>query len=475
MEAGEQIEARNKLRRGLDLPPCINTLDMDDEYTRHYSSHGHKRSRSPRNSRHSPRDVKRIRSRSPHRHHHHHGHGHGQSKPARQPAKLPFGAHQLHKQDLNPCRQLFAEYLSIQKQLDISTLSDDELKGRWKSFLGKWNRGELAEGWYDPETRRRAERRTELGSLGLDPHGTGRVSSSTAKPVNDDGYGATSLPHGAQPLHARDQVTYHSLFMEYLDVEKRLSIHDLKRPSIHDLITDQLKDRWNSFLAGWNRGELAEGWYDPETKRKADTIVPVGHQSVRNRPRSQLAPGVARILDAQDKEDDEYGPALPDASGAPRVGPAIPTLQDLQYKRELAQDDDEARRADLRHERKLNRKIDKERLEDLAPRADPGSRERQLEKKREITATNRTFAQAKDSCDVEVGESELMGEDGIEGYKAKLKAGEKRKNERETRKEEVLRARAAEREEISARARAKEDKTMEMLRGLARERYGSNN
>jgi hypothetical protein len=48
---------------------------------------------------------------------------------------------------------LFAEYLDLQKGHDIADLSEDEVKGRWKSFMNKWNRSELAEGWYDPKAK----------------------------------------------------------------------------------------------------------------------------------------------------------------------------------------------------------------------------------------------------------------------------------------------------------------------------------
>jgi peroxin-14 len=33
---------------------------------------------------------------------------------------------------------LFALYLDIQKQLVLEDLSEYEVKGRWKSFMGKW-------------------------------------------------------------------------------------------------------------------------------------------------------------------------------------------------------------------------------------------------------------------------------------------------------------------------------------------------
>lgn len=51
---------------------------------------------------------------------------------------LPFSAQRLSKHQLRDCRALFASYLDIQKQIDIDELDESEIKGRWKSFVGKW-------------------------------------------------------------------------------------------------------------------------------------------------------------------------------------------------------------------------------------------------------------------------------------------------------------------------------------------------
>jgi hypothetical protein len=129
-------------------------------------------------------------------------------------------------------------------------------------------------------------------------------------------------------------------------------------------------------------------------------------------------------------------------------------------------------RDDIRFHRKQDRRTQKERLEELVPRADPGSRERQLEKKRETTSTLNEFRNAKESGDVEVPEADLMGADDMDAYKRSKKEMERKKNEREVRKEEIMRARAAEREERLREIRAKEESTMEYLRAIARERFG---
>lgn len=127
----------------------------------------------------------------------------------------------------------------------------------------------------------------------------------------------------------------------------------------------------------------------------------------------------------------------------------------------------------LRTHRKLDRHEQKERLEDLVPRSDAGTHERRVEKRADARAVQGSFKEAKDGGEEEVGEGDLMGGDeGVEGYKKAKKEAERKKNEREVRREEVWRARAAEREERLREHRAKEDKTMEFLKVLARQRFG---
>ena len=91
-----------------------------------------RRSRSPGKSRHHER------SRSPNPHHHNRvPHKHKRLKPSA-PVQLPFEASELQKHDFESFRAMFELYLDIQKQLVLEELTDDEVKGRWKSFVGKW-------------------------------------------------------------------------------------------------------------------------------------------------------------------------------------------------------------------------------------------------------------------------------------------------------------------------------------------------
>ncbi|KAK5019260.1 hypothetical protein LTR16_000376 [Cryomyces antarcticus] len=288
------------------------------------------------------------------------------------------------------------------------------------------------------------------------------------------------------------------MFALYLDIQKQKVLDDLSE--------EEVKGRWKSFVASSrdgrcggqhdarsssvttkltfvrNRGELAEGWYDPATQQKAlEAPIPAPEDSSTRRQRDSPDYGPAASRQPQgdnsdnddDDDDDDYGPDLPGQQvTSRRPGPAIPTTQDLEFRNELTHEDELARRDDIRHSRKLDRKAQKEALEELAPRADAGTRERQLEKKRQVADTMRSFRDAKSPGAAEVGEKDLLGDDGLDGYKLQKKEMERKKNERELRKEEMLRTRAAEREERVAEYRAKEDKTMEMLKALAKQRFG---
>lgn len=189
----------------------------------------------------------------------------------------------------------------------------------------------------------------------------------------------------------------------------------------------------------------------------------------------------------QDGEDeDDYGPPLPESyagiirnTGHARHAPGIPTLDDIRSRTEdarlLADEEREQRRNDLEHACKLDRKQHKERLEEIAPRAEPGTRERQLEKRREVADSNRSFAAGKDGGDADIPDNDVMGGDDLNELKKRRKEEQRRKTDREIKRDEIERAKAMEREERSKRVREKEEKTMNMLKELARSRYGDGN
>lgn len=114
--------------------------------------------------------------------------------------------------------------------------------------------------------------------------------------------------------------------------------------------------------------------------------------------------------------------------------------------------------------------------EDVAPRAEPGTHERRMEKRRETAASNRAFAETRrgGSPTDAAPEEELMGsgENDLDAMKSAREKEQRKKNEREIRREEILRARTAEREERVQQYREKEEETIGWLKTLAKQRFG---
>lgn len=229
--------------------------------------------------------------------------------------------------------------------------------------------------------------------------------------------------------------------------------------------------------------ELSEGYYDPETLQKA-VKSHAEADSRRGEDDGPKAKAVEKDSGRQGQEevaeesdsDDSIGPTLPGQEGARgrggRMGPSIPNMQDLELKREMEAEDGLTRRDDIRFARKVDRKEQKAALDELVPRAEAGTRERQLEKKKEVNEKMKSFREKSPGA-AEVPDAELMGGgDGIDGYKKQKQEFERKKNERELRKEEILRARVAEREERLQEYRQKEEGTMAMLKALAKQRFG---
>ena len=252
-----------------------------------------------------------------------------------------------------------------------------------------------------------------------------------------------------------------------------------------------------------NRGELAEGWYDPATLQKAQASAALNAPITERQSRPRDSPSYGSPRRSEDSSnEDVVGPTMPGNEtrvykSGKRPGPAIPNLQDLELQRgmdpgrmhyfnsntdifatheELEQEDFLTHRQDLREHRHLDRKQQKERLDELVPRAEAGSKDRILEKKREKADSNRAFASVKTEAGgvEEVPESDLLGDEdgGIEGFKKQKREMDRKKNERELRREEVLRARTEELEERRREYRAKEEKTMSGLVALAKARFG---
>jgi hypothetical protein len=93
-----------------------------------------------------------------------------------------------------------------------------------------------------------------------------------------------------------------------------------------------------------NRGELAEGWYDPYTLQKAtqSTSAPTMRRPCDSKL-DQKVEADDKHLERETEDDgqhsdsdDSIGPSLPGQEGrsrSSRMGPSIPGMQDLELKR----------------------------------------------------------------------------------------------------------------------------------------------
>ncbi|KAL8359903.1 hypothetical protein RB598_008313 [Gaeumannomyces tritici] len=325
---------------------------------------------------------------------------------------LPYDARALSRHDYTVFRPLFAHYLDLHAQTDIHGLGERELRHRWRSFVKRWNAGKLSEGWYEPEMFQR------VASMWVEEKAGGVDGSD-----EDDGY---------------------------------------DRPAVSG------DDRGDSPAVIPGRPAAAGAHGTTSRALKAT--------SKRN--------GTSSDDDGESDDDDGFGPPPPPPGGAApargrawpasstRQGPGIPTTQDLEERRAA---DDEARQAERRAgalARRADRAEQKERLDELAPKADAGTRERRLEKRRELNDKLRGFREGSAGA-ADVGDGELMGGgDGADDFRAALASQQRKKTERELRREEEARARAEELRKRLQNYHAREDRVVGALKELAKQRFG---
>lgn len=298
-------------------------------------------------------------------------------------------------------------------------MDEREVRGRWKSFVAKWNSGELASGWYDPDVFATAVLEDRAAMEEMRAAGGGDAGNAGGSADKSEGRKSSQLDR--RP-NAHDSPEQHSLDA---------------RQSPHSTSPDHAKTKTNT------------------------------------------------NDDSGDSDDSDYGPTLPTTltttTSHGKHTATLPNLQDLALRRETAaesriQDHADAT-AQLRADRKADRSLQKERLEDLVPRADPGSHARKMEKKREVNDKLRSFRDRSPGLAAGVDDRELMGggdDDGgdLAELKKQKEVEQRRKTEREIRREEEARAREEEREDRLKTYRDREDRTMEVLKEIARQRFG---
>lgn len=283
-----------------------------------------------------------------------------------------------------------------------------------------------------------------------------------------------TLPFNSKPL-AKDHFNeYKPIFGLYLDIQKNKIFEELD--------VKEVKGRWKSFMHKWNRGELSEGWYDPSTKQKAyEKAIIKYSQTVEEVPeivpKRQNGTDSCSDIESNDgnQSDQSFGPMLPGQemrSKSRKLGPTIPSIQDIQLIRENAADARIARYNEEKMAQKADLNEQKAILDELIPQSMAGTRERKLEKKRDLNEKRKSFRE-KSPGTVDIPDSDLLGDrNDFELYQKAKREMERKKNERELRKEAFLRVRVAEREERLRKYREKEEATIGMFKALAKERFG---
>ena len=91
-----------------------------------------------------------------------------------------------------------------------------------------------------------------------------------------------------------------------------------------------------------NRGELAEGWYDPVTLQKAQASALSNAVNAESQSRPRISPSYGSPRRVEDLSDEDVvGPRMPGREtniykSDTKAGPAIPNLQDLELQRGTA-------------------------------------------------------------------------------------------------------------------------------------------
>lgn len=126
-------------------PRAFESSASDSHHRKTHRFHSNSRSRSRSASPVAYQHRHRHRHRRNDDHHHHHRRerdrrGSSPAKPTVKVAhKLPFDASPLDKRgDFAAYQSLFGLYLDIQKGLVMEELGREEIKGRWKGWVGRW-------------------------------------------------------------------------------------------------------------------------------------------------------------------------------------------------------------------------------------------------------------------------------------------------------------------------------------------------
>ncbi|KAF5323636.1 hypothetical protein D9758_017079 [Tetrapyrgos nigripes] len=285
-----------------------------------------------------------------------------------------------------------------------------------------------------------------------------------------------TLPYNAKEISKSD-------YFQKTD-EFRIWLKEEKGKYFDELSGDKARSYFAKFVKAWNRNKLPSNLthlysgVDPSSISATSQTAYKWSFASKSKMSKQdeevvrrTREGVSAATNGPGREPgagrdwDSAGPSNVSAGGGRMQGPTLPSASDLQLARES-----QSELAD--HDRRLKRKRDrleeKEHIEDLVGPKEVG-REGMLEKKRAKREGDKAFREERGGRGdegLEIDEGTLMG--GGDSFKAAIV----RRDAAKTRYEHNNLTARLEKEQRTNEIREKESRTMEMLRGLAKERFG---
>ncbi|KDR85905.1 hypothetical protein GALMADRAFT_235057 [Galerina marginata CBS 339.88] len=273
------------------------------------------------------------------------------------------------------------------------------------------------------------------------------------------------LPKGVSPISEAD-------YFQKSD-EFRLWLKEEKGKYFDGLSGDRARSYFRKFVKAWNRGKLADTYYDGiapgSMLATTNTSYKWSFASKSRVDEDALRAARAEVGAATYGKDPKFSSSGHHTtasgsrpSGSGRVqGPAMPSAADLTLARELTKEQLDEERS---YKRKRDKLEAKERIEDMVgPK--PVGREGMLEKKRAKREGDRTFREKGDEG-LELDESTLMGGgDSFRDQLARRDMSKKRYEQKNDEKQNAIRER-------SSAFREKEKATMDMFQQLAKQRFG---
>ncbi|WVO13831.1 hypothetical protein L204_101454 [Cryptococcus depauperatus] len=271
---------------------------------------------------------------------------------------------------------------------------------------------------------------------------------------------------GVKEISEDDYFLKSSEFKSWLKEERGKYLDEMSSESAHKY--------FRKFVRRWNDGELPRKHYNPPKILPASSHT--GYQwsfaergdlpllaSVREEVNRMTHSGVSSIGSRRgnDEVGSSVGPMFPSSSSARSLGPSLPTASDRQYAHEASQD---ARK----HERQSAYREDAKRANEIVPKND--GKEGRMEEKRAKNAENRAYRDKDTSAGLESDERTLLGDSN--SFAAAVRRRDEAQARRREQKELANQDQRAKIDERLQERKQKEAATMEMLKTLAKQRFG---